>query len=76
MMGRIFTTRNSSCGKVMFSQVSVILSTGGRGVGMSRGVAGIPKGGRDVIIRKGGVRIPEEGIPEGDMGPGIPTPFY
>ena len=27
---RIFTVRNSSCGKVMFSQASVILSTGGR----------------------------------------------
>ena len=27
----IFTVRNSSCGKVMFSQASVCLSTGGRG---------------------------------------------
>ena len=27
----IFTVRNSSCGKVMFSQASVILSTGGSG---------------------------------------------
>ena len=37
----IFTVRNSSCGKVMFSQVSVILSTGGgmhgRGVCMVEG---------------------------------------
>ena len=29
----IFTARNSSCGKVMFSQASVILCTGGLGGG-------------------------------------------
>ena len=58
------TARNSICGKVMFSQMSVILSTGRRwvclkglfqregvsivGVSMSRGGLGIPVGGEYV----------------------------
>ena len=33
IFGIYFTVRNSSCGKVMFSQVSVILSMGGCGKG-------------------------------------------
>ena len=39
----IFTVRNSSCGKVMFSQASVILFTGGRawqGACMAGGMCG------------------------------------
>ena len=41
MMCRIFSTPNSSCGKVMFSQVSVILSIGG-----GRGYEHVQRGGR------------------------------
>ena len=36
----VFTICNSSCGKVMFSQVSVILSTGGGGCGKGGGMCG------------------------------------
>ena len=46
----VITVRNSSCGKVMFLQASVILSTRGRGVGIPEwsipgGGGGYPEGG-------------------------------
>ena len=54
IFGIYFTVRNSSCGKVMFSQVSVILSMGGCGIGGMHG-----KGGcvwqRGACMAKGGM---------------------
>ena len=60
----IFTVRNSSCGKVMFSQASVILSTGGgcawqRGTYMAKGTCIAKRGGacvvKEVCVAKGGM---------------------
>ena len=83
LVSNIFYRLYSSCGKLMFSQMSVILSTGsgwvclggwlggypiGTRVSMSRGGLGIPVGGE--YVHGEGISIPEEVRAHApDMGP-------
>ena len=69
MGSKIFTVRNSSCGKVMFSQASVILYTGGVAKGGACVVGDVHgrgqawqwgmHGGRSCVV--GGVRDRRDG---------------